>query len=59
MAKMFDVKENIFIERINSGYGWCRTSMYEQDDKHIWTLRLKNYVCQKDEIVKERKSIFD
>ncbi|MFS8017335.1 hypothetical protein Hanom_Chr15g01379141 [Helianthus anomalus] len=59
MAKMFDEKENDFIERINSGYGWCRVSLFEQDDKHIWTLRLKNFVCQKNETVKEMKSRFD
>ncbi|MFS7917949.1 hypothetical protein Hanom_Chr03g00195201 [Helianthus anomalus] len=59
MVKMFDEKENDYLERINSGYGWCITSMYEQDDKNIWILRLKDFVCQKNETVDELKSRFD
>ncbi|MFS7901415.1 hypothetical protein Hanom_Chr00s209612g01840171 [Helianthus anomalus] len=55
MEKMFDEKENDFIESLNFGYGWHKVSVYEQDDKHIWTLRLKNFTCHKNEIVNEMK----
>ncbi|KAJ0588445.1 hypothetical protein HanIR_Chr04g0174751 [Helianthus annuus] len=58
MAEMFDEKENEFIERLNR-YGWYHMSMYEQDDKKIWTLRLERFACQKDETLKEMERRFD
>ncbi|KAJ0548305.1 hypothetical protein HanIR_Chr08g0382231 [Helianthus annuus] len=58
MDKMFDEKENELVERLNR-FGWYHTSMYEKDDKKIWTLRLERFACQQDETVKEMGKRFD
>ncbi|MFS7945007.1 hypothetical protein Hanom_Chr06g00518851 [Helianthus anomalus] len=56
---MFDKKVNYYLERLNSGYGWRRVSIYEQEDKIVWINRLKDFLCKKNETLDELESRFD
>ncbi|KAJ0842704.1 putative transcription factor interactor and regulator CCHC(Zn) family [Helianthus annuus] len=58
MTMVFDEKENDFVGKIND-FGRYRTRMFNQDDKHVWTLRLENFACQQNESLKEMKKRFD
>ncbi|KAF5798602.1 hypothetical protein HanXRQr2_Chr07g0294821 [Helianthus annuus] len=58
MAEMFNEEENKFVESLNR-FGRHRTSLYDQDDKRIWILRLENFACQQNESLKEMEKRFD
>ena len=55
---IFDEKENEFVGKIND-FGRYRTRFFNQDDKHVWTLRLENFSCQQNESLKEMEKRFD
>ncbi|XP_035834058.1 glutamic acid-rich protein-like [Helianthus annuus] len=58
MTMVFDEKENDFVGKIND-FGRYRTRIFNQDDKHVWTLRFENFACQQNESLKEMEKRFD
>ncbi|XP_035840237.1 uncharacterized protein LOC110942772 [Helianthus annuus] len=58
-VKTMDDAKYDYLERLNSGYGWCRGSIYEQDDKKVWIIRLKDFLCKKNETLDELESRFN